>query len=202
MTTLHRQNGLSLVVALIMLLIMTVTTIAVFRMSSTGTQIVANMQWRDDALTAADSAIDEVVSTTRMFQTPDAVFLEQCKGSFNSRCYDLNGDGQNELEVRIDPAPRCVQITIIPTASLNLSDPSGLACARDTPQQFGVEGVSTGDSLCARSTWEVRANARDFDADDDDPTAGATGARMTVVEGVGVLVPSGTALAFCTGSGT
>lgn len=196
----HRQRGLSLVVALIMLLVMTVTTIAIFQMSQTGTQVIGNMQWRDDALTAADSAIDEVVSTTRLFESPDALFLVQCKGSFNSRCYDLNGDGQDEIEVRINPAPTCVQVTVVPTASLNLASAAGLACARDTPQQFGVEGVSTGDSLCARSTWEVRANALDFDADVDDPATGTTGARMTVVEGVGVLVPSGTALAFCTGS--
>ena len=196
----NRQKGLSLVVALIMLLVMTVTTIAVFQMSQTGTQVVGNMQWRDDALTVADSAIDEAVSTTRLFESPDALFLEQCKGSFNNRCYDLNGDGENEMAVRIDPVPTCVQVTVVPTSTLNLAVAGDLACARDTPQQFGVEGVSTGDSLCARSTWEVRAHAEDFDADPDDPAAGTTGARMTVVAGVGVLVPSGTALALCTGS--
>ncbi len=188
------QRGLSLVVALIMLIVMTVTTLAVFRMSQTGSQIVANMQFRDEAVASANSTIQEVISTQRMFLSPDAVFLQACNGSFNRRCFDLNGDGQDDIEVEI-AAPRCVQVSIIPTSTLNLAVAGELACARDTVQMFGVEGIATGDSLCANSTWEIRAQAQDFNG------SGATGARMSVVEGVGVQVPSGTAIGFCLGSG-
>lgn len=188
----HRQQGLSLVVALIMLVIMTATTLALFRMSQTGNQIAGNMQFAEEAISSADGAIQEVISTRRMFETPNQIFLTQCNGSFNSRCFDLDGDGQDDIEVVVQP-PNCVQAYILPTASLNLADPRQLACTRDTPQLFAIEGLSPGDSLCANTIWDVIADAMDFDS------SGVTGAQMRVVEGIGIQVPSATALGFCSG---
>jgi hypothetical protein len=189
-----RELGLSLVVALIMLLVMTVTTLTLFRMSNTGSQIVGNMQFRSEALSAADATLQEVVSTTRMFSLPGAIFLEPgcSSGSYNQRCVDLNGDGRPDLQVDVAP-PQCVQVTIIPNLVLDLADPSQRSCAEGVRQSFGVAGSAEGNSLCADTTWDVRAEAGDVG------DTGLTGTRVAVVQGVGVLVQRGIALSFCFG---
>jgi hypothetical protein len=186
------QRGLSLVVALIMLTVMTMTLLMLFRMSNTGTQIVGNMQFRNEALAGANSAVQEVLSTVRMFTTPNLLFLQACDGSNNRRCYDLNGDGQNDLQVDVLP-PACVGGNITPNASLDLADARQRECAIGESQNFGVEGVSGGNSLCADTLWEIRAQAGDFGG------SGATGARMTVVQGVSVRVRAANAQTFCPG---
>lgn len=184
------EAGLSLVVALIMLLMMTVTALMLYRIGSTSTQIAGNLQFQNEALGAADATIQEVVSTTRMFQTPTQVFLNDCDGSFNRRCFDINGDGDEDIQVDVTP-PDCVQVTIIPNSALNLDDPNQQDCLVGVPPTPGVEGSITGNSLCANTTWEVRATASDYGASQ------ATGASMTVIEGVGVQVQTGIALTFC-----
>jgi hypothetical protein len=192
------QSGLSLVVALIMLVIMTATTLMIFRMSNTGTLIVGNMQFRNEALALADGTLQEAISTTRVFDAPNTLFLDPCDNVNNRRCYDVDGDGANDIEVDVVP-PTCVQVNIIPTRALNLDDPVNNPFDQDcaagvTPDNTGQEDGDGGASLCARSTWEARANAQDYD------DSGTTGARMSVVQGVGVTIDKGSALAGCPGA--
>lgn len=193
-TSRRHQSGLSLVVALIMLIIMTATTLMLFRMSNTGSQIVGNMQFRDEALAAADSTIQAVLSTTRMFETPESVFLEPgCTGGNNQLCVDVSGDGAPDLQVDVAP-PSCVQVTVIPNSRLDLAVDADRACAEGVRQTFGISGSAEGSSFCALTNWEVRADAGDVG------TAGTTGAQVTIVQGVGVRVQRSVALSFCSGS--
>jgi hypothetical protein len=190
----RHQAGLSLIVALIMLIIMTATTLMLFRMSNTGSQIVGNMQFRDEALSAADSTIQDVISTTRMFETPESVFLvDGCNGGKNQRCVDVNGDGTPDVQVDVEP-PDCVQVTIIPNARLNLAVDGDRACAEGVRQTFGIAGSAEGNSFCALTNWEVRADASDVGS------TGTTGAQVSMVQGVGVRVQRSVALSFCSGS--
>ncbi|MEW6166526.1 MAG: hypothetical protein AB1651_02325 [Pseudomonadota bacterium] len=187
------QSGFSLVVALIMLVIMTATTLMIFRISNTGTQIVGNMQFRNEALALADGTLQEAISTTRVFDTPDTLFLDPCDNVNNRRCYDVDGNGDDDVQVDVVP-PACVQVNIIPTRALDSLDPFDQDCLTGAATETGTEGVDTGASLCARSIWEARANAQDYGG------SGTTGARMSVVQGVGVTIDKGSALAGCPGS--
>lgn len=187
-----RQSGFSLVVALIMLAIMTATTLMVFRMSNTGTQIVGNMQFRDEALTLADGTLQEAISTTRVFDAPDTLFLDPCDNTSNRRCYDIDGDGDDDVQVDVR-RPTCVQVNVIPTSALDLASSFDVKCTASETGIEGIEGGATGQSLCARSTWEARADAQDYGA------SGATGARISVVQGVGITIDKGSALEGCPG---
>lgn len=190
-----QQSGMSLIVALIMLLVMTSTTLMLFRMSNTGTQIVGNMQFRNEALAAADGTLQEVISTTRLVLTPAALFAAPCDGVANRRCYDLTGDGDEDLQVDV-PQPQCMLAVDIPNADLDLTNPIDLKCAFSPESGSGDEslGAIAGASKCARAVWEARANAEDYDA------SGTTGARMTIVQGVGVLIGVDRKLIDCPGS--
>ena len=155
-----RQRGMALVVGLILLALMTVMAITSFNIGRTSLDIVGNMQARQQALTAANDAIQEAVSTVRLFQAPSAIFLNPC-GAANTRCFDINGDEVTDITVTLTPTPACIQAQIIPNASLNLADANQAGCATGAAQTFGIEGTATGSSLCANSVWEITAVARD-----------------------------------------
>lgn len=175
-----RQSGMTMVIALVLLAILTLVIVTSFRVGQTTLGIVGNMQSRTEAEMAADSAIQEAISTVRVFQTPGTVFLNPCNNANNTRCYDVNGDGTNDVTVTLTPQPACVQAQIISNAALNLAVPADAVCAAGSGNQFGIQGAASGDSLCANSVWEVVAQARDT----------ATGAEALVTEGVAIRVAS------------
>src|SRR3546814_20856284 len=79
----------------------------------------------------------------------------------STKCYDINGDGTDDIEVALTPSPTCVNWQNIQNSSLDLSDADDAACATGATQQFGVEGAPTGNSLCANSMWEITAQSSD-----------------------------------------
>lgn len=192
----RRQQGMTLVIGLIMLIMISLAAVASYQMTRTSTEVVGNMQFQAEAVNAADAAIQEAVSTVRMFQNPNTVFLNPCGNVSNTRCFDFNGDGQNDMTVTLAP-PTCTRVRPKPNAELNLSTvvtgetlPRDTACVSGVAQQFGVKGAATGNSQCAESTWELIARARDT-------TAGTTGTDVTVTQGVEVRVSTEDAGSFC-----
>lgn len=184
----HSQRGMALVVALIMLALMTVMAIASFNVGKVSMEIIGNMQQRNEVITAANSTIQEAISKPRLFETPSTALLNPCGGVANTRCYDLNADGTDDITVRLTPAPVCIQSQIIPNASLNFTTVGASDCTlEDDATKYGIEGAATGTSLCANSLWEVTAVATDA----------VTSASVTVVEGVAVLVEFDEVPAFC-----
>lgn len=175
---LAHQRGVSLFVALIMLLLITVITLTTFKISQTSIQVTGNLQNRDEVVAAARSVIQEAISTVRMVESPETVLLDPCGANQNTRCVDVNADGVNDITVTLTPQPFCVQRRTIPNAELNLAAPADLGCALGATSTLGVAGVPTGDSLCAQSVWEVNAAATDA----------LTGAQVVLTQGVGVRV--------------
>lgn len=175
---LRRERGMALVIGLILLALMTLMAITSFNIGRTSLDIVGNMQARQQAVTAANDAIQEAVSTVRLFQAPNAIFLNPCGGVANTRCFDINGDGADDITVTLTPAPTCIQSQVIPNASLNLASANEAGCATGAAQTFGIEGTATGSSLCANSVWEITAVARDP----------VTEAEVTVTTGAAVRV--------------
>lgn len=172
-----KQRGMALIVGLILLALMTVMALTSFNIGRTSMDIVGNLQRHNEVVSAANSAIQEALSTTRLFEAPGAIFLTPCSGA-NTRCFDLNGDGTNDITVTLTPTPFCVQAQTVPNAALNLSDPDDAGCATGAAQTFGISGSATGNSLCANSVWEISAAA-------SDPV---TEAQVTVVEGAAIRV--------------
>lgn len=70
MTTLHRQKGVTLVIGLIMLVLITLVVTTAFMISHSNLKSVGNMQFREEALAAANAAIESVISTDAIFFAP------------------------------------------------------------------------------------------------------------------------------------
>lgn len=183
----RKQQGMTLVIALIMLVLMTMFTISNFKMGNSSLQIVGNMQQRSQAQSAAQSTIEEAISTTQFTTSPAAALRTPCGGVANTRCFGVNGNTTNDLTVTLNPAPLCVSSQSIANASLNLSNPDDAGCAVGAAQSFGIAGSASGASLCANTLWQLTAVAAD----------NVTKANTTIVQGVTVRVTTDSLATTC-----
>jgi len=92
-------RGISLVVGLVMLIVLTLLVVSAVRMSNSSLRIVGNQQARTEASAAAQQAIEKVISTTTSFYTPAA----------HSFDIDVNNDGVADYTVQT-AAPVCLQM--------------------------------------------------------------------------------------------
>lgn len=179
--SLSRQGGFVLVMGLIMLVLLTLMAVTAFRIGANETIIVANAQYRNEALDAAQVAIDTVVNSSNFTRNPAAAIANSncAGGGANSLCVDSNGDSRPDFRVALTPTPGCVSASPIPASQLDFSKSDDLACATEAQQTFGVAGATpTGNSLCANSLWEINAQAVDS----------ATGTSYSVAQGVAMRI--------------
>lgn len=153
------QRGVVLVVALIMLLLVTLMAVSGFNLTQVNLQAVQNMESRELAEHAANSALEEAISSAKIVSSPAALFSISC-GSANNKCYDVNGDGVDDITVAVD-VPSCVIVKSIKNNDLVM--PRDASCF--------TSGV---DSLCVNAVFELKATATD----------NLTGAQVVMVQGV------------------
>ncbi|MGH8633425.1 MAG: pilus assembly PilX family protein [Burkholderiales bacterium] len=173
----RQQRGVTLVIALIMLVVITLLAVSSLGTTQMNLKVVGNMQSRGEALQATQQAIETVISTPVFIASPANAVLNPC-GTANTLCTDLNGDGTPDYTTRLNPAPSCVSVKAIKASELNLANAEDLGCAAGQAQQFGVAGTGSGDSLCANSAWDITAET----------SATASRTRVTVTQGVAVRI--------------
>lgn len=181
-----RQRGVTLLVGLIMLVLMTLIAVTSFNLGKSGLQIVGNMQHRTESLESAKATLEEVISKTTFTSTPAAPLTGACAS--NAKCFDVNGDGSNDVTVTMSPQPCIKKSQVVKNSQLDLTKADDAGCATGATQNLGVAGAATGDSLCADTTWELTAVAADS----------VTQASVTAVQGVALRVAadSGTNAAY------
>ena len=179
----RRQEGVTLVIALIFLVVITLLATSALSTTNTNLKVVGNMQFRSEALDAAQQAIEAVISSPRFLATPADAVLDPC-GTANTVCTDLNNDGTPEYITELNPAPSCVSAKVIKTSELNLSRAEDLNCYADEAERLGT---ASGDSLCADTNWEITAQTHS--------TLSRT--QITVTQGVAVRLSAAEARALC-----
>lgn len=170
-----RQRGVVLLVGLVMLLMVTLMAISGFNMVKVNQQVASNMESRAQAMVAANAALEEAISATLFFSQPGNIFVNSC-GSANTKCYDFNADGTNDVTVTVGN-PGCVIVTPILNNTLDITKASDVGCI--------IEGAA--ESLCVDSVWNLEAVAVD----------NATGAQATVRQGVSVRVSMNNITSAC-----
>jgi Tfp pilus assembly protein PilX len=172
----RREAGITLVMALIMLVLLTLLALTSFNLGNSNLQIVGNMQQREQTIAAANQVLEEAISNTKFFQTPQAAVQNPC-GAPNERCVDTNGDGKEDVHVVL-ATPTCAKVQVIKSSELDVHSVEDQNCSGSTEQNFGIAGAADGSSGCANSVWDLNAVATDV----------ATGASVKVTQGVAVRV--------------
>ena len=96
------QGGAVLVVGIIFLVLITVLVVSAFNLSQSNQKVVYNMQLREEAISAAQVAVERVVSSTftsnLSAQTAQTITV------------DLNNDGTSDYTVTVG-VPQCIRAT-------------------------------------------------------------------------------------------
>ncbi len=185
-TAARRQQGSTLIIALIMLVLLTLFAVSSLKTAKTNLLVVGNMQMKNEARNASQEAIERVISTPQFISDPANAVINPCSGP-NTFCTDINGDGAADFTSTLTPQPTCVAVKPIKNADLVFTNLEDLGCSAGQQQQFGVAGAVTGDSLCSNTVWEITAE-----------TIGTTtGAKAGVTQGIGVRVSSDAAGTSC-----
>ena len=181
-----RQQGATLMLVLIMLIMLTLFAVSAMNQGTMNLKVVGNMQARNEALEASQWMIDSTISATQFIASPANAVPNPCNGVANTLCTDINGDGVADYTTTLTPAPACVQARAIKIGELNLTPTSeDLACVTAQAQgTFGVSGAAaSGDSLCGSTVWELTARTLDAGA-----TAATSTVNVTTTQGVSVRV--------------
>jgi Tfp pilus assembly protein PilX len=157
------QRGLTLFVAMIILVMITLLVVSAFRVSNTNLKIVGSMQGRQEAVASSQAAIEQVLSSKFFTENPAIVAATPID-------IDINGDATMDFTVTM-AKPTCVR-----TAPIVMSNPP-------TQLQLDCAGSSrfpgaTTPTWCSNTIWELEATTTDR----------LTAAKTSVRQGVGMTV--------------
>ena len=102
--TLRAQHGATLIVGLIMLVLITLVVTAAFTISGGNLRAVGNMQFRNEAIAAANAATEEVLNSLLTGGSTVAPPSQTIP-------VDINKDGKNDYSVTI-ATPTCVRASV------------------------------------------------------------------------------------------
>ena len=168
---LRRQRGVTLIVALFMLVALGLLAAWAARSSATNLRVVGNEQSRQMALDVAQTAIEQTISGTTFGSNPAALAAVPVP-------VDVDGAGNADMTARITPAPTCYRWVAVKQLGLDAASEADRACmGSSSGGNTGIDdstATANGNSLCADSEWNIRAVVTDA----------ATGAQVRVNQGV------------------
>ncbi len=132
----RNEQGAALIIGLIMLVLITLMLISAVNIGSANFRSVSNMQFRAEAIAAANQAIDQVVSSP-FYVTPAAETIG----------IDVNNDGTDDYEVSI-ALPVCVsaaQASSPPPSSVSLGPSMTLDPTWNTVWEIDATVTATGN---------------------------------------------------------
>lgn len=180
-----RQQGATLIIALIFLVLMSLFAINAFMGSSTNLRVVGNMQVRQEAISAAQDALEATISNANFAKAPADTASAPVT-------VDIDGNGSTDYVVRLNPQPTCYRVMPIKNNQLDPNVAADRECIvssliRNSGIDTSEATVSSDDSLCANTEWNLRAQVTDI----------RTGALVAVNQGVGIRVLSSDAATSC-----
>lgn len=170
----RRQGGMTLLVAMIILVMITLLAVSAFKVSNTNLKVVGAMQGRQEGQASAQAVIEQVLSSLQFTRAPAAV-------AANHWGIDINGDGTEDFDVKLTPMPKCIRTA--PVVIGTSPRPEDYPCIGSA-----VLGKAHMSSYCADTIWEITATTQDK----------LTAANTTIRQGVAVRVGVDDASSSCT----
>lgn len=167
------QSGITLVVSLIMLIVLTLLVVSAIRFGNINLRIAGNAQSQAEAEAATQAALEQTIALVKLAPKIDSIPARTVEVSTGGATYKVNVS-----------VPTCKLNTNVVTTQLDPSLPQDQAC-------FGggngdIQYDSTGKPIpqpteCKDQNWEISAAV---------DTATSQGSSMTIVQGMSVRVGS------------
>lgn len=152
----QRQRGVTLIVGLIMLVLITLMVTTAFTLNMSNLKSVGNMQFRNESIAAANKAVEQYVASNFL---PGFISLPAA----STITYDINNDGTTDYRVIVD-APVCVESVQVGT-SVDAALCSGLrsplaGCPKPNwttlwDLQARVEDAASGSAVTVRQGMRI-----------------------------------------------
>lgn len=143
------QRGTALVVSLIMLALITLLVLTAMNLASSGFRSVSNTQFRDEAIAAANFAVQQVVGS----DFTAAPVAEEVN-------VDLDNDGNVDYVVDV-AVPTCIFADVAASADpSSLSLPAAMTTASTWNTVWDIDATVSPDSNAAAASVRVRAGVR------------------------------------------
>jgi Tfp pilus assembly protein PilX len=155
----RRQQGVTLIVGLIMLILITLMVTTAFTLNTSNLKSVGNMQFRNESIAAANKAIEQSIATN----FPVGFLTVPAAQTFT---YDVNNDGTTDYTIGLT-TPACKESTQLPLGAIAGS------CS-------GTRGGALAGCPKANwsTMWDITATVRDA----------VSGAEVAVNQGVRIEV--------------
>ena len=179
------QQGVTLTVTMIFLILISLFAVTAFKNSTGNLRIVGNMQSRQESVAVAQKALEQTISSAYFTTNPADVAATPV-------LVDVDGDGTIDYRATLNPQPHCYRTKAIKSSELNPTLAADLACMKSgTVQQGGLDtpdaAADAGNSMCANSEWNIGAQVIDV----------RSGTKVLVNQGVAVRVLETDAVNAC-----
>lgn len=167
----RHQSGLTLIVSLVMLVVLTLLVVSAIRFGNINLRLVGNSQTQAESAAAAQVAIEQVVEAAATGTSLSAMSAASATISTGGATYTV-----------AVAKPSCHSTKNVETASLDPTNVTDRACygmGGGGQAQIDANGLlTTGPSACKDQMWDVAATVGDT----------ATGASLSVLQGVALRV--------------
>jgi Tfp pilus assembly protein PilX len=170
MSRLRRQGGMTLVVALVMLVVLTLLVVSAIRFGNINLRIAGNVQSETEATAAAQVAIETMVNTINAAPNISTLPQQTMQVSTGGTSYQVNV-----------VKPACVFNKNIDNSQLDPTKAGDLACFETTDTEKLVTAnntLTTAPTACKDQQWDVQAGVDDS----------KSGVKATLLQGVSVRV--------------
>jgi len=145
----REQSGAALIVGMIMLVLITLMLITALNLGTTNFRAVSNMQYRDEALAAANRAIEQVIGSD-FTSAPGAEDIP----------IDSNNDGTTDYMVHI-ATPVCVQARqAFGTDPSSLALPVSMSVSSTWNTVWELDATVQGDENAGGAVVRVKSGVR------------------------------------------
>lgn len=166
----HTQGGITLVVSLIMLVVLTLLVVSAIRFGNINLRIAGNVQSETEATAAAQVAIETMVNTINASPNISTIANQTMTMSTGGASYQV-----------AVTKPGCLFNKNINNAQLDPTKDADLVCFETTDTEKLVTAnntLTTAPTACKDQQWDVTASV------DDDKS----GAKVSLLQGVAVRV--------------
>jgi len=166
----NAQSGMTLVIALVMLVVLTLLVVSAVRFGNINLRIAGNVQSETEAAAAAQVAVESTIATMAASANISAIAASAPTISTGGKTYGVAVN-----------APNCVFSKQVTTDTLDPTKPADRVCfeGSDVDKLVTATGaLSSSPSACKDQQWDVVASVA------NDPS----GANLTMLQGAAVRV--------------
>jgi hypothetical protein len=199
----RQQRGVTLIVAMLMLLVFALVAVSAFRNMLSSSQAIGNMQFRNESIAAANDTIDQLLSSDTFATSPTQVTAQM---NANPNTVDINGDNVPDIKVTFPSVkvagvdrtgPQCIRARPVQNSELDPNSSSDVGCFSSGGSDFSGIGTASSDggttpttastSNCSDTNWTVTVQATDR----------ATNTSVQVTQGIQLRRDRATATNYC-----